>query len=217
MSGKPLLYVLAGVNGAGKSSIGESEFVSQGTPVFNPDTIARQIRTLHPDISLTLANAHAWQIGKSLLEQAMAGGRDYRFETTLGGRTIAQLLEKAARSGHHLRIWLCGLASPELHLRRVQSRVALGGHDIPEAKIRERWNRSRENLIRLLPLIDHLRVYDNSKDADPSAGGAPEPVLLLEMKRGKIIAPADLSGAPDWAKPVIAAGIHLHTAGRSTP
>jgi predicted ABC-type ATPase len=217
MSAEPVLYVLAGVNGAGKSSIGESEFRSQGSPVFNPDTIAQQIRLLHPDISLTLANAHAWQIGKSLLEQAIAGGRDYRFETTLGGRTIAQLLEKAARSGHRLRIWFCGLASPELHLRRVQSRVALGGHDIPEGKIRERWNRSRENLVRLLPLIDHLRVYDNSKDADPSAGCAPEPVLLLEMKRGKITAPADLSGAPEWAKPVIAAAIHLHTAGRSTP
>ena len=217
MSAEPVLYVLAGVNGAGKSSIGESEFRSQGSPVFNPDTIAQQIRLLHPDISLTLANAHAWQIGKSLLEQAIAGGHDYRFETTLGGRTIAQLLEKAARSGHRLRIWFCGLASPELHLRRVQSRVALGGHDIPEGKIRERWNRSRENLVRLLPLIDHLRVYDNSADADPAEGLKPEPVLLLEMKRGTITAPADLSGAPDWAKPVIAAAIHLHTAGRSTP
>ena len=217
MSAEPVLYVLAGVNGAGKSSIGESEFRSQGSPVFNPDTIAQQIRLLHPDISLTLANAHAWQIGKSLLEQAIAGGHDYRFETTLGGRTIAQLLEKAARSGHRLRIWFCGLASPELHLRRVQSRVALGGHDIPEGKIRERWNRSRENLVRLLPLIDHLRVYDNSADADPAEGLKPQPVLLLEMKSGKITAPADLSGAPDWAKPVIAAAIHLHTAGRSTP
>jgi len=217
MSAEPVLYVLAGVNGAGKSSIGESEFRSQGSPVFNPDTIAQQIRLLHPDISLTLANAHAWQIGKSLLEQAIAGGRDYRFETTLGGRTIAQLLEKAARSGHRLRIWFCGLASPDLHLRRVQSRVAHGGHDIPEDKIRERWNRSRENLVRLLPLINHLRVYDNSKDADPAEGLKPEPILLLEMKCGKITAPADLSGAPEWAKPVIAAAIHLHTAGRSTP
>ena len=214
MSHKPVLYVLAGVNGAGKSSIGESEFRSQGSPVFNPDTIAQQIRTLHPDISLTLANAHAWQIGKSLLEQAIAGGRDYRFETTLGGRTIAQLLEKAARSGHRLRIWFCGLTSAELHLKRVQSRVAHGGHDIPADKIRERWNRSRENLIRLLPLIDHLRVYDNSKEADPAEGLKPEPVFILEMQRGKITAPADLSGAPDWVRPIIAAAIHLHTATR---
>lgn len=212
MSDKPLLYVLAGVNGAGKSSIGEAEFRSQGSPVFNPDTIAQQIRDLHPDISLTLANAHAWQIGKSLLEQAIAGGQDYRFETTLGGRTIAQLLEKAARSGHRLQVWFCGLASADLHIRRVAARVAHGGHDIPVEKIRERWNRSRENLIRLLPLIDHLRVYDNSSEADPAAGRKPQPILLLEMQRGKITAPADLSNAPDWAQPIIAAAIHLHTA-----
>lgn len=212
MSDKPLLYVLAGVNGAGKSSIGESGFRSQGSPVFNPDTVAQQIRSLHPDIPHTLANAHAWQIGKSLLAQAIADGRDYRFETTLGGRTIAQLLEKAARSGHRLHIWFCGLASPDLHLKRVKSRVTHGGHDIPEAKIRERWNRSRENLIRLLPLIDHLRVYDNSAEADPAEGHRPKPVLLLEMQRGKITAPADLSGAPHWARPIIAAAIHLHTA-----
>ena len=211
MSEKPIVHALAGVNGAGKSSIGESEFNRQGSPVFNPDTVAQQIRTLHPDIPLHLANAHAWQIGKSLLEQAIAEGRDYRFETTLGGNTIARLLEQAARGGHRLHIWFCGLASADLHLRRVRSRVAHGGHDIPEEKIRERWNGSRQNLIRLLPLIDHLRVYDNSADADPAVGQRPHPILLLEMQRKKITAPADLCGAPDWAQPIIAAAIHLHT------
>ena len=208
----PIIAVLAGVNGAGKSSVAGGFLRKEGDTFFNPDTVAQQIRSLHPDIPLTLANAHAWQIGKSLLEQSIAEKRDYRFETTLGGRTIAQLLERAANSGHRIHVWFCGLASPDLHLRRVRSRVARGGHDIPEEKIRERWNRSRENLIRLLPLIDHLRVYDNSTEADPAAGKRPRPVLLLEMQRGKITAPADLSGAPDWAKPVIAAAIHLHTA-----
>lgn len=210
----PIIAVLAGVNGAGKSSVAGGFLRKEGDTFFNPDTVAQQIRSLHPDIPLTLANAHAWQIGKSLLEQSIAEKRDYRFETTLGGRTIAQLLERAANSGHRIHVWFCGVASPDLHLRRVRSRVARGGHDIPEEKIRERWNRSRENLIRLLPLIDHLRVYDNSTEADPAAGKRPRPVLLLEVKRGKITAPADLSGAPDWAKPVIAAAILLHTAKR---
>ena len=212
MSKPHTIAVLAGVNGAGKSSVAGGFLHQEGDIFFNPDTIAQQIRDLHPDISLTLANAHAWQIGKSLLEQAIAGGQDYRFETTLGVRTIAQLLEKAARSGHRLQVWFCGLASADLHIRRVRSRVAHGGHDIPVEKIRERWTRSRENLIRLLPLIDHLRVYDNSSEADPVAGRQPQPVLLLEMQRGQITAPTDLSNAPDWAQPIIAAAIHLHTA-----
>ena len=212
MKKSPTIAVLAGVNGAGKSSVAGGFLLKSGEVFFNPDTVAQQIRTLHPDIPLSMANAHAWQIGKSLLEQAITRGRDYHFETTLGGRTIAQLLEQAARAGHRLHVWFCGLASADLHLQRVRSRVAHGGHDIPEQKIRERWKGSRENLIRLLPLIDHLRVYDNSADADPAEGRRPRPVLVLEMQRGKITAPADLSGAPDWAQPIVAAAIHLHTA-----
>jgi predicted ABC-type ATPase len=212
MSHQPLLYVLAGVNGAGKSSIGETIFRAEGSVVFNPDTIALKIRALHPDISAAQANGHAWSIGKELLEEAIARKRDYRFETTLGGRSIARLLQSAAREGHLLHIWFCGLESPELHLRRVCSRVSRGGHDIPEEKIRERWNSSRENLIRLLPHIHHLRLYDNSTEADPAKGQAPRPQLLLEMKSRKITAPADLSNAPEWAQPIIAAAIHLHRA-----
>ena len=212
MKNSPVIAVLAGVNGAGKSSVAGGFLLKEGDTFFNPDTVAQKIRNLHPDIPIATANAHAWQIGKALLEQAITGGRDYRFETTLGGRSIAQLLEKAARAGHRLHIWFCGLASADLHIRRVRNRVSHGGHDIPEKKIRERWNRSRENLIRLLPLIDHLRVFDNSAESDPAEGQRPRPVLLLEMQRGKITAPADLSGAPDWAQPIIAAAIHLHTA-----
>lgn len=218
MNTAPTISVLAGVNGAGKSSVAGGFLLQAGDTFFNPDTVARQIRQLHPDISLPLANAHAWQIGKALLEQAITRKHDYRFETTLGGRTIPQMLERAAHSGHRLQVWFCGLESADLHIRRVAARVTHGGHDIPVEKIRERWTRSRENLIRLLPLIDHLRVYDNSADADPAAGRRPRPVLLLEMQRGRITAPADLSGAPDWARPIIAAAIHLHTApGPVTP
>jgi predicted ABC-type ATPase len=206
------IFVLAGVNGAGKSSVGETTFKAEGSTVFNPDTIAAQIQGLHPDISITLANAHGWQIGKSLLENAIAEGKDYLFETTLGGNTIPALLEQAARAGHRVNVWFCGLESPELHIQRVQRRASRGGHDIPVEKIHQRWRRSRENLIRLLPHIHHLRLYDNSHEADPVAGERPRPVLLLEMREGKITGPDDLSGAPDWAQPILAAAMHLHTA-----
>lgn len=209
MSEPPVIVVLAGVNGAGKSSIAGEFPKNTESFFFNPDTIATKIRSLHPDISAMLANAHAWQIGRDLLEQAIAGNCDYRFETTLGGRTIPRLLERAARAGHRLHVWFCGLDSPEHHIKRVKSRVARGGHDIPEAKIRERWTTSRENLVRLLPLIDHLRVYDNSHEADPAIGRQPRPVLLLEWKDGRITAHADLATMPEWARPIFAAAHRL--------
>lgn len=209
MSFTPTIVVLAGVNGAGKSSIGGQFAHYPRNFFYNPDTVAAQIRTLHPDISDALANGHAWQIGKSLLESAIHTKRDYRFETTLGGRSITSLLESASRSGHRLHVWFCGLASPELHIARVRRRVAHGGHNIPEQKIHERWRSSRENLIRLLPHIHHLRVYDNSHEADPVAGKRPLPILWLETREGIITAPAELSGAPEWVRPIIAAAAKL--------
>jgi predicted ABC-type ATPase len=89
-------------------------------------------------------------------------------------------------------------------------RASRGGHDIPVEKIHQRWRSSRENLIRLMPYIHHLRMYDNSYEADPVAGKQPRPILLLETREQKITAPSDLSGAPEWAQPVLAAAMILH-------
>ena len=95
-----------------------------------------------------------------------------------------------------------------------RGRKARGGHDIPEAKVRERYRRSRENLIRLLPVLTALRVFDNSAEADPAAGVAPAPKLLLDVRRGWIAAPRELrtllSATPAWAKPIVAAAMKLH-------
>jgi predicted ABC-type ATPase len=87
--------------------------------------------------------------------------------------------------------------------------VRAGGHDIPEATIRRRWRHSRLNLVRLLPVLTELRVYDNSAEADPAEGHTPQPVLVLHVARGEIVAPSDLTATPDWAKPLVAAALAL--------
>ena len=106
-----------------------------------------------------------------------------------------------------MRIWYVGLNSPQLHIARVRSRVKKGGHDIPEPRIRERYDASRLNLIRLLPGLSELWVYDNSKEADPDAGVAPEPRLVLHVRQGAIVGPRDLSRTPEWAKAIVAAAM----------
>ena len=127
---------------------------------------------------------------------------------------ITELLLRAAREGFPVHIWFAGLEGAELHLERVRQRVTRGGHDIPEATVRERYVRGRENLIRLLPDLVSVRVYDNSAEADPSAGARPGPVLLVEMQRGRIVRPANLRSllvaTPDWAKPIAGAALKLH-------
>jgi len=201
------VYVLAGTNGAGKSSIAGAMLLRQRVEYLNPDEAARRILAANPGISQTRANGAAWHEGKRLLERAIVERLDFVFETTLGGRTITGLLERAASLGIEVRMWYVGLSSPEHHIARVRARVAKGGHDIPESRIRERYDASRLNLIRLLPSLSELWVYDNSEEADPDAGMAPEPKLVVHIRRGAIVGPRDLSRTPDWAKAIVAAAM----------
>ena len=205
----PRLYVLAGVNGAGKSSIGGAMIRAAGADYFNPDEAARQLMEANPGLDQVKANAAAWHEGRRLLERAIQERKDFAFETTLGGATMPKLLSQAASQGFEVRVWYIGLASPDLHIQRVRNRVQSGGHDIPESSIRRRWRHSRLNLIELLPHLTELRVYDNSTDADPKAGNAPQPVLVLHLDHGEIIDPQDLSKTPEWAKPIVAAVLKL--------
>jgi predicted ABC-type ATPase len=147
-----------------------------------------------------------------LLERAIAERRHFAIETTLGGNTITSLLERALATGLEVRIWYIGLTSPELHIARVRARVARGGHDIPEARIRARYDSGRLNVIRLLPRLTELRVYDNSAPADPHAGVAPEPLLVVHMLGGRIVRACMLEDTPAWAKPVLAAALKASNA-----
>jgi predicted ABC-type ATPase len=203
------IYVLAGTNGAGKSSVAGATFRASGGEYFNPDEAAEAIRGAIPGMTQAEANSQAWFEGKRLLEKAIAERLDFAFETTLGGNTITQLLEQALDAGIEVRVSYVGLSSPELHIARVRARVAKGGHDIPEADIRRRYNRGLLNLIRLLSRLTELRVYDNSNEADPSSGIAPTPKLVLWLDAGRIMNPGDLASTPDWAKPVVAAAMKL--------
>ena len=151
--------VLAGTNGAGKSSIGGAALRAAGAEYFNPDEATRRIMTANPGVSLEDANGAAWQEGRRLLESAIDTRRDFAFETTLGGNTITTLLERACTAG-------IGLAA--------------------------------------------LRVYDNSREADPSAGIAPEPRLLLHMVDGRVQTTCDLGDAPEWVKPILAVALSVN-------
>jgi predicted ABC-type ATPase len=210
------VYVLAGVNGAGKSSIGAAALAVHGVPSFDPDLAARALRDANPGLDIEAANGHAWAIGRAGLERALHEGAHYAFETTLGARTIPDLLQAGAERGAAVHVWYAGLASPELHLQRVRERVAAGGHDIPEAKIRERYVASRANLIRLLPVLASLRLFDNSAEGDPKQGRAPRPLPLLHMEGGRIVSHIAIEQVPQWAKPIFAAAFELAKKSRPT-
>jgi predicted ABC-type ATPase len=198
----PTITVLAGTNGAGKSSIGGARLEAARTPIYNPDLETQALIAANPGMTHDAANAAAWRIGKERLEAAIAERHSFNFETTLGGTTITRLLAKAHNNGLRLRIWYCGLRDPDLHIARVRARVRRGGHDIPAAKIRERYDASRNNLCSILPWLDELMLYDNSIEADPGRGEPPQPVQLLHFRDGKLL--SRVSAMPTWAKPIAA-------------
>lgn len=208
---RPFLIVLAGVNGAGKSSVVSSLLRDEGLDWFNPDAFAAKL-VVELGMPQDEANGHAWQQGFALLREAIATGGNHAFETTLGGRTIARTLAEASRT-HDVLMLYCGLASPELHVERVAMRVAHHGHPIPQAKIRERWDSSRRNLIELMPRLARLQVFDNSRSVPPGEE-VPDPVLLLDVAGGRIHFPEPdsaeaLAVVPEWAQPIVEAAIRL--------
>lgn len=207
---RPVLYVLAGVNGAGKSSIGGYLLARAGLTWFNPDTFAREIITA-TGCDQETANVYAWQESIHRLDEAVAEGLTHAFETTLGGTTVTAKILEATKT-HDVLVWFCGLSSPESHIARVKARVAAGGHAVPEERIRDRYPRAQLNLIKLMPYASYIRVYDNSTET-AADGIVPDPVLVLEMESGKVIQPARddvrmLQRVPQWAKAVVEAALH---------
>ncbi|MEP7247303.1 MAG: AAA family ATPase [Gammaproteobacteria bacterium] len=206
---RPVLYVLAGVNGAGKSSIGGHLLEREGLTWYNPDTFARELKAA-TGCDQETANARAWQEGMRRLDEAIEKGLNYAFETTLGGKTVAAKILEATKT-HDVLIWFCGLFSPELHIARVNARVAVGRHPIPEEKIRERYPLALLNLIKLMPHVAYMKVYDNSAGA-ATDGTVRDPLLVLEMENGRMISPAAddlkaLQRTPEWTKSVLEAAL----------
>jgi len=211
---RPVLYVLAGVNGAGKSSVGGHLLERDGLTWFNPDTFARELR-VETGCDQDTANALAWQESIRRLDEVIEKGLNHAFETTLGGETVTAKILDATKT-HDVLIWFCGLSSPELHIARVAARVAAGGHPIPEEKIRERYPQAQLNLIKLMPHVTYIKVYDNSAEA--AAGGTvPDPLLVLEMENSQVISPAPddlkkLQRSPEWARPILEAALRSEPA-----
>ena len=74
LSTRPVIYVLAGVNGAGKSSIGGHLLTRSGLTWFNPDQFARELLAA-TGCDQTAANAAAWAEGMRRLDEAVSTGR----------------------------------------------------------------------------------------------------------------------------------------------
>jgi predicted ABC-type ATPase len=189
-----------------------ASLADKGYDWFNPDTFSRELAKTST-FTKDEADAAAWAFGKERIEAAIRERQSYAFETTLGGNTIALLIEEACRT-RDVTLQFCGLDSVERHIARVKFRKSKGGHDIPEDRIRARFTHAPLNVIALMPKLKKLQVFDNSSEARPDEP-IPRPVLVLEMQDGKMTYPSPnddqaLSRTPDWSKPLLEAALRIH-------
>jgi predicted ABC-type ATPase len=197
--------VVAGPNGAGKSSIAGEFAVDRGLGYFNPDAFAASL--VASGKSIEDANASAWRLGYDRLRMAIDQGAGFAIETTLGGASIIAELHRAMKLRREIHVFYVGLSSVELHVARVKARVARGGHDIPVAKIRERYSKSLANLVTLIGKASSVQLFDNSAE---TSDGVPSAKLIFRMRRKKIVEPSRselLTSCPEWAKPIAAAAL----------
>ncbi len=157
---KPIVVVLAGPNGSGKTTAAPkvlrdrlhvSEFV-------NADTIARGLS----EFNVASVAFDAGRIMLRRLDQLAEQRADFAFETTLSSRTFAPFLRGLIDSGYDAQLEFFWVPSPDLNILRVADRVRRGGHFVPEADIRRRYVRGISNFFNLYRRLSlSWEFYDN--------------------------------------------------------
>ncbi|HUO57279.1 MAG TPA: zeta toxin family protein [bacterium] len=161
MKKKPVVYVVAGPNGTGKTT-----FATQFLPkvadcrnFINADLIAKGLSPFNVD-------AAAMQAGRlflgSIRENARKGA-DFGFETTLSGRGYVNLFKDLRRRGYRLNLYFLWIPGLSLALKRIADRVRLGGHAVPAVVVHRRFGKGLRNLFEIyMGLVDYCAIFDNS-------------------------------------------------------
>ncbi|XTB53364.1 zeta toxin family protein [Fusobacterium nucleatum] len=162
MSNKKELYIIAGCNGAGKTTASFTILpeVLDCKEFINADEIAKGLSPFQPE-------SVAMQAGRIMLarmDELLQKGETFAFETTLATKSYKQKIEWAQANGYEVTLlffWLCNVAMAK---ERVAQRVAEGGHSIPSETIERRYHNGITNLFAIyIDMVDICYIFDNSE------------------------------------------------------
>jgi len=159
---RPRCIVIAGPNGAGKTTFAR-EYLPEIAKVIhfvNADLIAGGLSPLQPE----LAAFAAARLVLREIDRLVSERVDFAFETTLSGRTYVRRIEAWKQAGYRIEIVFLRLSSVDLALRRIETRVRQGGHDVPKRDVLRRFRRGWGNFQEVYrPMAESWVVYDNSQ------------------------------------------------------
>ncbi len=172
------IFIISGCNGAGKTTASYTVLpdILNCDEFVNADEIAKGLSPFHPESA-------AIQAGRLMLDRInglIIKGQDFAFETTLATKSYNNLILKAKEKGYHITLLFFWLRSPDLAVKRVETRVKEGGHNIPEDVIRRRYVSGLKNFFgKFISLVDEWMFIDNS--------GEPYEIIAHKNSNGEVL------------------------------
>ncbi len=181
------LWVLAGGNGAGKSTFYNLHLAKYGIKFVNADLIAKDLNSENPEG----LSYHAATLAAKIREDLISKGVSFCFETVFSHESKIDFLAKAKANGYKIILVYIHLFDSSLNEARVKQRISEGGHSVPIEKIHSRIPRTIQLIKTALSIVDEARILDNSSKYDPFQ-------QIIVMKYRNYEAKAD--PLPKWAR-----------------
>ena len=191
---KPVLIVIAGPNGSGKTTITKKILHHQwmeDAVYINPDQIAKD---KFGDWNSAEAVMQSVKYCEALREECLTERKSLIFETVLSADDKLDYIRRAKDAGFFIRIFFVSTNHPTINAARIAHRVMEGGHDVPISKIISRYFKSILNCRRISRLADRTYIYDNSVDGQ-------EAQLLFRFVDGKLFKQY-VEEIPEWASKI---------------
>jgi len=190
MTASKQLWILAGGNGAGKTTFYEKLLAPKGIRLVNADMIAKIINPNNPESVSYKAASLVDKIREKFLYQ----GITFCFETVFSHVSKIDFVAKAKANSYEIILIYIHLNTLELNEARVYQRVTEGGHNVPVAKIHSRIPRTIKNIAKTLPLVNEARLLNNSSRDNPFQ------VVATVKQGGRKYA---INPLPDWAEYIL--------------
>jgi predicted ABC-type ATPase len=191
VSGDKQIWVLAGGNGAGKSTFYHTQLQPRGLPFINADVIAKELYPEAPESH----SYDAAKIAAHMRNQLLAKGESFCFETVFSHPSKIDFVAQAKANGYEVVLVFIHLDNLDLNLARIAQRVEEGGHAVPPEKVISRIPRTLEHVKTVIPLCDKVYILDNQSYEKPF-----EKIATLSHS----VLAVHSDGIPNWVQSLLA-------------